>query len=388
MAQKTWILTDVDRGLHDGEFVIPLEQAGIVNKNLSIKRRTLRGGLRDGVDVVEVDNGKFRFIVVPTRGMGLWKAWLGNLEIGWNSPVKGPVHPQFIPFTEPSGLGWLEGFDELMCRCGLESNGAPDIGPNGVYKYPLHGRIANRPARHVDVTVDSESGEMRVSGIVDETRFLFQKLQLKSTYITKIGQPGLRIVDEVTNVSGNPAEMQLLYHTNFGAPILDPGAKVVAPVKTIMPRDTRAAEGIGTWDSYAAEQPGYSEQVYFFEMLADVAGMTQVLLKNAHATQGVSMRYSTKQLPYFTLWKNTPMAADGYVTGLEPATNFPNPRTFEKEQGRVVSLAPGATVKFEVDLDIHADAQGVSNAEQAIAKIQAGTKPKVFNTPQPGWTKT
>ena len=30
-----------------------------------------------GVDIVEIDNGKFRFIVVPTRGMGLWKAWLG-----------------------------------------------------------------------------------------------------------------------------------------------------------------------------------------------------------------------------------------------------------------------------------------------------------------------
>ena len=30
-------------------------------------------------------------------------------------------------------MGWLEGFDELMCRCGLESNGAPDLAANGVY---------------------------------------------------------------------------------------------------------------------------------------------------------------------------------------------------------------------------------------------------------------
>ena len=78
----------------------------------------------EGVDTVEVNNGKLKFTVVPTRGMGLWKAWLGDSEIGWNSPVKGPVHPSLVPVADPSGLGWLEGFDELMCRCGLESNGA------------------------------------------------------------------------------------------------------------------------------------------------------------------------------------------------------------------------------------------------------------------------
>ena len=117
-------------------------------------------------------------------------------------------------------------------------------------------------------------------------------------------------------------------------------------------------KGSATWDSYPNEQAGFSEQVYFFELLADGDGKTQVLLKNAHGTQGVALRYSKKQLPYFTLWKNTPLAADGYVTGLEPGTNFPNPRSFEGEQNRVVKLKPGETVKFEVELDVLGDAQG------------------------------
>jgi galactose mutarotase-like enzyme len=384
MAQKTWILTDPARDIHEEDFILPPGSAG---EGVSVTRRSLHGGLREGVDTIEIDNGKFRFVVVPTRGMGLWKGWLGQTEIGWKSPVKGPVHPQFVPITDPSGLGWLEGFDELMVRCGLESNGAPDLGPNGVCKYPLHGRIANRPAHHIELAADADSGEISLTGWVDETRFLFQKLRLKSTYRTKAGQSGLRIIDEVTNVSGDPAELQLLYHANFGPPLLDPGAKVVAPVKTVVPRDARAAEGIGTWDSYPNEQAGYKEQVYFFELLAGSDGRTQVLLKNAHGTQGVSLRYNKAQLPYFTLWKNTPLAADGYVTGLEPATNFPNPRSFEKEQGRVVMLKPGASVHFDVMLDVHTTAQDVSSAEQAIAKIQAGTAAKVHSTPQAGWTK-
>ena len=99
------------------------------------------------------------------------------------------------------------------------------------------------------------------------------------------------------------------------------------------------------------------------------------------------MRYSTKQLPYFTLWKNTPLAADGFVTGLEPGTNFPNPRSFEGEQNRVVKLKPGETVKFEVELDVLGDAKAVASAEKAIAKLQGSAKPQIFPTPQAGWTR-
>jgi hypothetical protein len=385
MAQQTWVLTDSDRGLFEADF----EKSQSLGKNTcSIKRRTLRGGVREGVDTIEVDNGTFRFLIVPTRGMGLWKAWLGKTALGWNSPVKGPVHPNYVPLTDPGGLGWLEGFDELLCRCGLTSNGAPEHDANGVLQYPLHGRIANRPAHHVELTMDDATGELRVTGLVDETRFLFQKLRLKSTYVTRAGQSGLRILDEITNLSGNPAELQLLYHINFGPPLLDPGAKLVAPVRAIVPRDARAAEGIVHWDSYPNEQAGFSEQVYFFDLQADSEGMTGVLLKNAHGTEGVSLRYARQQLPCFTLWKNTALAADGYVTGLEPGTNFPNPRSFEGQQGRVVKLRPGQTVSIAVDLDVHGDAASISAAEQAIAKIAGGAKPQVFDTPQPGWTVT
>jgi hypothetical protein len=81
------------------------------------------------------------------------------------------------------------------------------------------------------------------------------------------------------------------------------------------------------------------------------------------------------------------MAADGYVTGLEPGTNFPNPRSFEGQQGRVVRLKPGETVRFVLDLDVLADAAAVSAAEKTIAEIQGGTKPEIFKTPQPGWTR-
>jgi galactose mutarotase-like enzyme len=381
MAQYHKVLTSTSDGVQLADFD---ERLG----GGRVRRSTLHGGVREGVDLVELDNGRLRIAVVPTRGMGLWKAWLGATEFGWQSPVKGPVHPNFVPIADPGGLGWLEGFDELMCRCGLESNGAPDFGPNGVCKLPLHGRIANKPAHYVEARADDATGALSITGVVDETRFLFQQLRLKATYTIKPGEDTISIVDEVTNLSGNAAQLQLVYHVNFGPPVLEAGARLVAPVHAVVPRDPRAAEGIATWDSYPNGQAGFSEQVYFFELAADTGGQTRVLLKNAHATQGVGLRYSAKQLPCFTLWKNTPLAADGYVTGLEPGTNFPNPRSFEAEHGRVVRLAPGETARFEIELDVYADASAVSAAETAIARLQGATKPRVFTTPQPGWTRT
>jgi galactose mutarotase-like enzyme len=385
MAESIWVLTDTEQGIHETEFESPGPASG--KAPYSIKRQTLHGGSREGVDTIEVDNGAIKFSVVPTRGMGLWKAWAGDKEFGWRSAVKGPVHPHYVPVLDPSGLGWLEGFDELLCRCGLISNGAPEFDETGRLRYPLHGRIANLPASHVEVAVDETSGEIAVRGVVDEARFLFHQLRLETTYTTKVGESRIRITDKVTNLSSNPTETQMLYHINFGPPVLDEGAKLVAPVKTIVPRDSRAAEGIQGWENYSGPRAGFTEQVYFFDLAADEKGEVPVLLKNAHATAGVCLRYRREQLPCFTLWKNTAAEPDGYVTGLEPGTNYPNPRSFEGQQGRLVTLAPTASVTFVLELELLSDAKVIADREGAITKLSSGLTPQVFSMPEKGWTQ-
>lgn len=385
MTTKRWTLIDVATQTWCDEMTLVPEDVGGANSGWSVSKRTLRGGLCDGVEVVSVDNGAFEFDLLPTRGMSLWKAWFGELEVGWRSPVRGPVHPKFVPLMDPGGLGWLDGFDELLVRCGLESNGAPDFDRQGRLIYPLHGRIGNRPAHYVDVAIDGDTGEITVTGVVEETRFHFLKARLTSTVKTRVGEPGLRIRDTVENLSASPAEVQMLYHINFGQPVLDAGARFVAPIKTVVPRTAHAAAGINEWDLYAAAEAGYQEQVYFLELLAAADGATRALLKNARGDLGVSMVFDKRQLPWFTLWKNTTAEADGCATGLEPGVNFPNPRSFEGEQGRVVGLLPGGKVCFDLGLEIHADAAGVKQAEAAIAAIQSDVTPMIYDRPREGW---
>ncbi len=386
MANKTWTLCDVDLDIYVDGMTLSPAQVGGAAKGYSIAKRTLRGGLREGVDVIEVDNGTLRFVVIPTRGMGLWNAMLGSIRLGWKSPVRGPVHPAFVHFDEASGIGWLDGFDELLVRCGLESNGAPDFKPDGTVRHVLHGKIANIPAHKVEVSADGESGELAVTGVVDEARLFGNKLRLVSTISTQVGRPGLTVSDVITNISAEPSELELLYHINFGTPLLGPGAKVVLPIQKTAPRDAAGVANLAEWDTYGPETPGVPEAVFFFELAADAVGRTQALLHNASADQGVSLKFNKRQLPWFTLWKNRQAVADGYVTGLEPATNFPNRKSFEKEKGRVLVLAPGESRTFEVTMEVHPDAASVAAANSAVADLQRPVTPKILLQPDPQWS--
>ena len=385
MVTKTWTLLDTSNNIYTE--AIDLGTADIEGSiaDFRVSLRSLRGGLRDRVNVLILQSGDFRVVLLPTRGMGVWKAWYDDVELGWHSPIHGPVHPSFVPVHDPNGLGWLEGFDEMIVRCGLESNGAPEFDDAGRLAYPLHGCIANLPAHRLSVTVDGDTGEISVTGVVDETRFLFKKLRLTTTVTISPKRIGFHIQDKVENLSANSTGVQMLYHCNFGPPILGEGAQVVLPVAEMTPRNDDAAAGLTAWDTYAPPTAGVSEQVYFFDLHADADGNTEALLEDNQAQTGVSLRFNTRQLPCFTLWKNTQAVVDGYVTGLEPGTNYPKPRSHEDEHGRVIELEGGESTQFDLTFEYHRDEAGVTASRERIAKLQTGGKPQIHPTPVPGW---
>lgn len=351
--------------MHDDKFCITSRDLPGSQGNWKVTQRVLRGGLSDGVAVVEVDNGSMQLLVLPTRGMGIWRVNSRSAgTLGWQSPIRGPVHPQFVPITDSSGLGWLEGFDELVVRCGLESNGAPEFDDSGRLLYPLHGRIANRPAHFVEVTVDNSARTITLQGFVEETRFHFQKLRLEASLTTSFDSMSFAVSDTVENIGGTPAEMQMLYHINLGTPLLDSGAQLVAPIQSVEPRDESTP--IESWELFGPPSAGTAEQCYFLKLLGDKTGRTKVLLRNAAATAGALIDYNTHTLPYFTLWKNMVAIEDGYVAGLEPATNFPNKRSHEVQKGRVVSLSPGENWSTSFELNWLTKQHEVTEAEYSI----------------------
>lgn len=349
----------------------------------SIKKEVLRGGKREGVEAVTVDNGALSFTVLPTRGMGLWQAQRGDDRVGWDSPVKGgPVHPAYVDLTARGGLGWLSGFDELLARCGLASNGPPVFDAQGRFLHGLHGRIANTPADDVEVSSEvGAAGAIAVDGHVFETELFFTQLELATRYTTVPGSNTLSLRDYVINAHDVPAEFQLLYHWNFGPPYLEEGARFVAPVKTVCPPNTYSADGIGHYDVYGPPRFGFPEQVYFFALHANGDGATAVMLRNRAGDKGVALRFNIRELPCFTLWKCTQGLREGYVTGLEPGVNFPNTREFEQARGRVPRIEPGGRREFHVSLSVLSGLGEVSAVEAEIQALQKLGAPEVLAGP-------
>jgi len=387
MSKKSWILTDTAAGVHQDEFRISAVDMQSAGKGWSVSQRTLRGGKQDGVDLIEVDTGSMKLSILPTRGMGVWRAELPSGEmLGWQSPVHGPVHPKFVPVDEPSGLGWLDGFDELMVRCGLQSNGEPVFDDQGRVTYPLHGHIGNLPAQKVEVIVDDSAGTITVRGVVEESRFHFHKLRLTASIVTKIGSTSFTLDDEVENYGGTPTGIQMLYHINFGEPMVGEGAQVVAPVREVAPNAPLDSAAIEAWNAYAAPKAGFVEEVFFLDLIGDDQGQTQVMIKNAAGTSGAAMSLNLNQLPCYTVWKNMVASADGYVTGLEPATNLPNAKPFEESQGRVVNLEAGEAWSAKVTVDWLTNAEEVATTEQAVRALQGDTSVNVQTGPVAKWS--
>jgi hypothetical protein len=390
MVMHTYVLTDVERKVFTERFDLTagaLGQEG--GPGWSVVKHTLRGGRREGVEVVTVDTGAMRFDVLPTRGMGIWKAHAGEMRLGWDSPVRdGPVHPSLVNLEAWGGLGWLDGFDELLVRCGLETNGPPY--EEGGRTYTLHGRIAQMPAHHLRVEVEEEEAPGRVSviGVIDEARLFGPWFRLESRITAEPGGTWLEVRDTITNLKDQACDAVLLYHWNVGVPILGEGARFEAPVRRLCPRTEAAAGALPDYARYGVPSPGSAERVYFHELWGKgPEGRTVVLLKNARGDQGVALRFALSELPRFVLWQNLGGLSDGYVTGLEPTVNYPNRTPYERRQGRTIRLEPGASWSATTVMECLRDRAGVEEVAGEIAALQGQGEAEILLWPVEPWVE-
>ena len=355
----------------------------------SVTKTILEGGKQEGVELLTLDNGKLKITVIPTRGMGIFDVRMGSLRLGWDSPVKEIVHPSYVDLESRGGLGWLEGFNEWMVRCGLEFAGHPgtdefidNTGGTATLDLTLHGKIQNIPASDYEITVDpSPPHRIRISGTVYEKFFYGPKLQLVTEISTVPGSDTFQISDKLTNEGSFPQEFQLIYHGNYGSSILEEGAMVYAPAKSVTPMNENAAKAIDRWQIYKGPTPGFVEEVFLVEPLSDGNSSALALLTNATGDQATSVRWNVTELPYLTIWKNTAANEDGYVTGIEPATGYPFNRKIERKYGRVPRIDSGETRIFTLHFGIHQGREAVdemiaeATQRQAAAKITMNTTP-------------
>ena len=191
-----------------------------------IETSVLDNGLGKGTRIAWVNTGSgLRYKVVIDRGLDIVDAFYNQYNLAWLSHG-GVTAPR--PDAN-RGLEWLYSFaGGLLTTCGLTHVGGPEADEFG--ERGLHGRISNIPGRLESVVQpDPMVGklEMSITAVVKQSRVFGPNLELRRTISSTIGEPTVRIHDVVTNLGNTPASHMLLYHCNYGWPLVDEGTQIV-----------------------------------------------------------------------------------------------------------------------------------------------------------------
>ncbi|PXV74719.1 aldose 1-epimerase family protein [Pantoea sp. PNA 03-3] len=381
VSAKTWVLTSAEQGTDKGNWQINSSELNIQGKPFSIEQKVLHGGKQEGSKLLVIrSQDGLTITLIPTRGMNLLRVEGFGTRLGWDSPVKEVVNPAFINLESRNGLGWLEGFNEMMVRCGYEWTGHPVNDKGRIYT--LHGKAGNTPVSQLEVEVaDAAPHEIRIRGLIKESTFKKADLQTWTELRYVPGSNQFSLHDVLTNHSDYPHDYEIIYHSNFSTPILEEGARFMAPMSGISPFNDYAKAGLKNWQTYQGPTKDFDEMVFNIKPLSDKNHQTVAAVVNKAGNKGASIQFDTQQLPLLTLWKNTDTLKQGYVTGIEPGTNYAYPVTIEREQKRVKQLAPGASATFDLTYTLLHNSDQVNAVEKRIQAIQGDTKIEENSTP-------
>ncbi len=377
---KEFVLTDSEKNIKQGKWSISSKDLGIKSEIFSVENVILKGGKQEGTELLTIKSNNFSIKLSPTRGLGVISVVGDGIRMGWDSPVNEIVNPKFINLESRSGLGWLDGFNEMMVRCGFEWTGHA-VQADGMI-YTLHGRAQNTPVSKLIVTIDDKAPyTINVKGLIKENTFKKSNLE---TWVSLSYVPGTKefiVHDTITNKGDYIKDYQIIYHSNYGTPILEEGAKFVAPVKEISPFNDYAQAGLKTWQTYLGPTKNFDEMVFNVYPYADEKGDTQVMVTNKAGDKAAGIAFNINQLPVLSLWKNTDTLKQGYVTGLEPGTSFAYPVTIEREQKRVRQLEPGQSAEFILKYNLLSSKDEVTKYAAKIKAIQGQRETKIVNQP-------
>ena len=348
-------------------------------------------GPERGVRVLDFRTGAgLSFRVAVDRGFDLLSADYRGVPIGWRSPT-GPRHPGLASVEENRGWGFLRSFTGLLATCGLDHALAPAASSVAQYiypgftegDYPLHGRVSQVPARLVGYGSrwDDDACTLWAEGEVAQMAVFGENLVLTRRIEAALGGATITVDDRVENRGYRPTPHMLLYHYNFGYPLLDDGAELLIPSRAIVHAvhgDLRA-QGVGH-RLQGPPKADFSEQVYEHDVVAGPDGMASALLINPALGAdgfGVRLDYDRTALPCLIEWQC--LQSGLYVLGIEPSTNHVLGRRFAEERGELMFLEHGETRHYRTRLSVLDGADAIAGARRDIEALHA--PPDDFSAP-------
>ncbi|MBE5801616.1 MAG: DUF4432 family protein [Clostridiales bacterium] len=301
----------------------------------TLRRVSISEGKAKNTSIIEVCTaGGLQLDILPDAGLDIGQVRYKGVNVafisknGYDSPSAiSPYETEFLK-TFPGGM---------LYTCGLRSTGGAHR--DGDEWHPLHGRYHSLMAEQVCAEVVDDA--ILIKGTMRETALFGHNLQLRRTIRIPVMGAAVTVSDELTNLAHTPEEYALLYHCNFGWPLVSEEARVELPEnRKTSPRTPFAATGIGRETTFDRPTPGEEERVFFHEDMEH-----RVALVNESMHTRMTMTWSDT-LPIMAHWRS--MASGDYVCGLEPTNCYIKGRKDERENGTLPVIAPFETVKTQV----------------------------------------
>lgn len=260
--------------------------------------RLLTARLFDGLDVE----------VLPGRGFDLGDTWHRGVPISWFSPV---ADARALP--APHGTDWLTRFTGgLLTTCGLDSIGVAEADGS------LHGRASHLPAQEVSWRIEDGAG-IRLDGTVEHTSLFGPSFRLRRriTLATLSGGASrISVVDDVRNIGPAVAALNLMYHLNFGAPLVVPGSRI--DIEQTAVAAASAHPDVPDWSTLPAPVDHVAEAVFAHHGVAAADGIARACITSAAHDLGVVVEWSAATLPHLHQWVFPTRGR--WALGIEPAT--------------------------------------------------------------------
>ncbi len=307
------------------------------------RRITFRDGVSDGVKAIELLNKDGLYVTcIEDQCLNIFDFSYRGINCAFHSK-NGLVSNRFFNGgANEFSYYWPAG---MLYTCGLTNTGVAVL-ENNVY-HAEHGRIGMMPARNINIHQSPES--VIISGEVSDQFLCGHQLRLRRQITFPKQGKELHIRDEVTNLEGISTEMMLLYHCNFGYPLLTPDSRMVKGAGKVIDNMGNRTVPDNYWQM---EEPRHDkiEEVFCHMNTADDDGYAYAGIINDDLGLGCYLRYKLDTLPLLIHWKN--MCSHDYVIGLEPSNSYIKGRKEERKNGSLPVIGAYETQTFEVSIGI------------------------------------
>jgi hypothetical protein len=349
-----------------------LRRVGHMSQLASVERYEMLDGRAKGCKVIEVGNaGGLEFKVLEGKGMSIGGMSYRGINLNFISKPGISAAEHFNTCDQEFPRLFHAGF---LYTCGMLNVGPPSVDEGSAL--PQHGRLGQTPADKVGVLADWEGDEylIKVRGELREGAVFKENLVMRREISTRLGSKSIRIHDTVENQGFETQPLMILYHINLGYPLLDEGARLVAPVRSTRPRDETTRAGLGEYRDMSAPIDHFVEHVFYHELRSDGEGNTLAGIVNERLGLGLSIKYNIGSLPKLLEWKS--MMSGDYTLGIEPANCVVDTRVKERERGTLRFIEPFEKVEFDLEIEVLDGKEELRGFEERVAALGAGAQAK------------